>query len=148
VIQAGPAIGRSKAATWLINHGHGSEIITTSKFEDFELHVEFNCGPQSNSGVYLRDRYEVQIETDSVQKPPTHHTGGVSGFLAPSPELLRKPGEWQTFDITSSDEPLRLCRMVKPSSTTRKFQGLPVALLTATKSCLGLSTFRVARRDE
>jgi len=84
----------------LVNHGHGSEIITTSKFEDFKLHLEFNCGPQSNSGVYLRGRYEVQIETDSVQEPPSHHTGGVYGFLAPTPELPRKPGEWQTFDIT------------------------------------------------
>ena len=71
-----------------------------SKFEDFKLHVEFNCGEKSNSGVYLRGRYEVQIETNSEQEPPSHHTGGVYGFLAPSPELPRKAGEWQTFDIT------------------------------------------------
>jgi hypothetical protein len=96
----------SRAGNWkvesgdLVNHGHGSEIITTSKFGDFKLHLEFNCGPQSNSGIYLRGRYEVQIETDSVQEPPSHHTGGVYGFLDPTPELPRKPGEWRTFDIT------------------------------------------------
>jgi hypothetical protein len=96
----------SRAGNWkvegneLVNHGHGSEIITLSKFGDFKLHVEFNCGPQANSGVYLRSRYEVQIETDSVQEPPSHHTGGVYGFLDPTPELPRKPGEWRTFDIT------------------------------------------------
>ncbi len=84
----------------LASNGHGSEIITTSKFEDFKLHLEFNCGPKSNSGVYLRGRYEVQIETDSKEEPPSHHTGGVYGFLAPTPELPRKPGEWQSFDIT------------------------------------------------
>jgi len=84
----------------LVNHGHGTEIITTAKFGDFKLHLEFNCGPQSNSGVFLRGRYEVQIETDSVQEPPSHHTGGVYGFLDPTPELPRKPGEWRTFDIT------------------------------------------------
>jgi 3-keto-disaccharide hydrolase len=84
----------------LVNHGHGSEIITTSKFEDFKLHLEFECGPKSNSGVYLRGRYEVQIETDSAEEPPSHHTGGVYGFLAPTPELPRKSGVWQTFDIT------------------------------------------------
>jgi len=50
--------------------------------------------------VYLRGRYEVQVETDSAEEPPSHHTGGVYGFLAPSPELPRKPGEWQSFDIT------------------------------------------------
>jgi hypothetical protein len=84
----------------LLSPGHGPEIIHDSKFEDFKLHIEFNAPPNSNSGVYLRGRYEVQIETDSVQEPPSHHTGGVYGFLAPSPELPRKPGEWQSFDIT------------------------------------------------
>jgi hypothetical protein len=84
----------------LITPGQGPELINDSKFQDFRLHVEFNCGVNSNSGVYLRGRYEVQVETDSVEEPPSHHTGGVYGFLAPSPELPRKPGEWQTFDIT------------------------------------------------
>jgi 3-keto-disaccharide hydrolase len=84
----------------LVSPGHGPELINTSKFEDFKLHVEFNCGEKANSGVYLRGRYEVQIETNSEQEPPSHHTGGVYGFIAPSPELPRKAGEWQTFDIT------------------------------------------------
>jgi hypothetical protein len=84
----------------LITPGNGPELIGNRKFEDFKLHVEFNCGTESNSGVYLRGRYEVQIETDSAAEPPSHHTGGVYGFLAPAPELPRKPGEWQTYDIT------------------------------------------------
>lgn len=84
----------------LVSPGNGPEIITNSKFEDFKLHIEFNRGPESNSGVYLRGRYEVQIETDSVGEPPSHHTGGVYGFLAPTPELPRTPNEWETYDIT------------------------------------------------
>jgi hypothetical protein len=84
----------------LVTPGNGPELINNSKFEDFKLHVEFNCAANSNSGVYLRGRYEVQIETDSIEEPPSHHMGGVYGFLAASPELARKPGEWQSFDIT------------------------------------------------
>jgi len=84
----------------LITPGNGPELINDSKFEDFKLHVEFKADANSNSGVYLRGRYEVQVETDSVEEPPSHHTGGVYGFLAPVPELPRKPGEWQSFDIT------------------------------------------------
>lgn len=84
----------------LISPGHGPELITDAKFEDFKLHVEFNCGPGSNSGVYLRGRYELQIEDDPVPEGPTMRTGGIYGFLAPSPEQPRKPGEWQTYDIT------------------------------------------------
>jgi len=96
----------SPSAAWkvedgtLVSPGHGAEIINDSKFEDFKLHIEFHCPPNANSGVYLRGRYEVQVETNSIQEPPSHHTGGVYGFLAPSPELPRKPGDWQSFDIT------------------------------------------------
>ena len=84
----------------LVSPGNGPELISDAKFEDFKLHVEFNCGANANGGVYLRGRYEVQIETESQGEPPSHHTGGVYGFIAPSPELPRSPDTWQTFDIT------------------------------------------------
>ena len=84
----------------LVSPGHGPELITDAKFEDFKLHVEFNCAPGSNSGVYLRGRYELQIEDDPEPEGPTMRTGGIYGFLAPSPEQPRRPGEWQTYDIT------------------------------------------------
>jgi len=96
----------ASTATWkiengtLVSPGHGAELITNAKFEDFKLHIEFNCAPGSNSGVYLRGRYELQIEDDPEPEGPTMRTGGVYGFLAPSPEPPRKPGEWQTYDIT------------------------------------------------
>jgi hypothetical protein len=92
-------------ATWkvengtLVSPGHGAELITDAKFEDFKLHIEFNCAKASNSGVYLRGRYEVQIEDDPEPEGPTMRTGGVYGFLAASPEQPRTPGAWQTYDI-------------------------------------------------
>lgn len=96
----------ASTATWkvengtLVSPGHGPELITDAKFEDFKLHIEFNCAPGSNSGVYLRGRYELQIEDDPEPEGPTMRTGGIYGFLAASPEQPRKPGEWQTYDIT------------------------------------------------
>jgi hypothetical protein len=84
----------------LVSNGHGSEIISIPKFFDFKLHVDFNAGTNANSGVFLRGRYEVQIETDSASEPPSHHTGGVYGFLDPIPEQPRKADQWQSFDIT------------------------------------------------
>jgi hypothetical protein len=95
----GPATWKVEAGT-LVSPGQGPEIISDPKFEDFKLHVEFNCAPESNSGIYLRGRYEVQIEDDSLKEPPSHHTGAIYGFLTPSPEMPRKPGEWQSFDIS------------------------------------------------
>ena len=84
----------------IVSPGHGHELINDHKFQDFKLHMEFNCGKDANSGVYLRGRYETQIETESEAEPPSHHTGGIYGFLAPNPEQPRRPDVWQTFDIT------------------------------------------------
>ena len=84
----------------LVSPGNGSELVNDKLFDNFKLHVEWNCGPTSNSGVYLRGRYEVQIENESMGEPPSHHTGGVYGFLRPSPELPRSSGKWHAFDIT------------------------------------------------
>ena len=118
----------NSASTWkveegtLISPGRGPEIISDSKFEDFKLHIEFNCGEKSNSGVYLRGRYEVQVETNSEQEPPTHHTGGVYGFIAPSPELPRKAGEWQSFDVTLVG---RMITVVQNGQTIIDHQEIP-----------------------
>lgn len=84
----------------LVSPGRGPELVTDKTFNNFKLHVEFNLEPKSNSGVYLRGRYEVQIENESADEPPSHHTGGIYGFIAPNPELPRTTGKWQTFDIT------------------------------------------------
>lgn len=84
----------------LVKQGRGSEIVTVSKFRDFKLHIEFNCGPMANSGVYLRGRYEVQIETNAAQEPPNRRTGAVYGFIAPQPPLPRAGNVWHSYDIT------------------------------------------------
>lgn len=84
----------------IIKPGNAPELISERKFKDFKLHLEFNCGKDANSGVYLRGRYEVQVETESQAEPPSHHTGGVYGYLDPTPEQPRTPDVWQTYDIT------------------------------------------------
>ena len=94
------------AASWkvqdgcLVNQSAGANLVTTNSFQNFKLHYEVNCPSNANSGVYLRGRYEVQVEDDSLAEPPSHHMGAIYGFLAPKPEPPRHPGEWQSFDIT------------------------------------------------
>jgi hypothetical protein len=97
--QPGPPVWTVQDGT-LVSPGHGPELIYDGSFTDFKLHIEFKCGEKSNSGIFLRGRYEVQVENDSPQQGPSHHTGGVYGYVAPSPELPRTTGEWQMFDIT------------------------------------------------
>jgi hypothetical protein len=84
----------------LVNAAPGNDLLTEKKFTDFKLHVEFRYPRGSNSGVYLRGRYEVQIEDNYGEEPDSHGIGGVYGFLTPSVNAARKAGEWQTLDIT------------------------------------------------
>ena len=78
----------------------GSNLITDQTFTNFKLHIEFRYPKESNSGVYLRGRYEVQIEDDKGLDPTSHHLGGVYGFLVPSDMMAKDAGEWQSYDIT------------------------------------------------
>ena len=59
------------------------DIITEAEFDDFRLQLEFRYPEGSNSGVYLRGRYEVQIQDDYGKALDTLRLGGVYGFIAP-----------------------------------------------------------------
>lgn len=79
----------------------GANLISEEKFTDFKLHVEFRYQEGSNSGVYLRGRYEVQIEDSPASAHPANILfSGIYGFLAPSEIAALGPGKWQTYDIT------------------------------------------------
>ncbi len=84
----------------LKNRKSGGNLVTDQTFTDFKLHVEFRYPQGSNSGVYLRGRYEVQIADLPSAEPEPGILGAVYGFLSPSENASRKAGEWQSFDIT------------------------------------------------
>ncbi|WP_299578829.1 3-keto-disaccharide hydrolase [uncultured Sunxiuqinia sp.] len=83
----------------MVNTEKGGNLVTNQKFDDFKLSVEFRYPEGSNSGIYLRGRYELQIE-DSKGRADAVSIGGIYGFIAPSVNAAKKPGEWQTYEIT------------------------------------------------
>jgi hypothetical protein len=85
----------------LTNAGGGANLVTSRTFDDFKIHLEFRYPKGSNSGVYLRGRYEVQIEDSKEDAEPRPvDVGAVYGFLLPNENAARGPGTWQTYDIT------------------------------------------------
>lgn len=84
----------------LQNAKSGANLVTVRKFDDFKLHVEFRVPKEANSGVYLRGRYELQVDDAAGLEPSSHHLGGLYGFIAPSESVARAAGEWQTMDVT------------------------------------------------
>jgi len=84
----------------LTNAKAGGNLVTRETFRDFKLHIEFKYPKDGNSGVYLRSRYEVQIEDTPASRVRTEALGAIYGFLAPSDDAAKGPDEWQAYDIT------------------------------------------------
>jgi hypothetical protein len=97
------ALGKNQ---WVVENGvlkspqSGANLVTERKFNDFKLHIEFRCPKGSNSGVYLRGRYEVQIEDSKGKEPQKDLMGAVYGFLLPTEMAAKNADEWQSYDIT------------------------------------------------
>lgn len=84
----------------LVNRETGGHLITKEKFSDFKISLEFNVPEGSNSGLYLRGRYEVQIMDSYGEDASSTATGGVYGFLKPIVNASKPAGEWQQLDVT------------------------------------------------
>ena len=91
---------------WIVESGilkspkPGSNLITDTKFTDFKLHIEFRYEKDSNSGIFLRGRYEVQISDSKGKEPDEIQFSSVYGLLPPNEMVAKDAGEWQSFDIT------------------------------------------------
>jgi len=101
-------------AGWRVQDGYmevvkgSGSIRTTRTFGDCQLHVEWaspsvptgSGQDRGNSGVFLMDRYEVQV-LDSYESR-TYADGMAAAIYGQFPPLVnasRKPGEWQSYDI-------------------------------------------------
>ncbi len=108
---------KSPAPKWKIENGYleivpkGGSIATMEKFGDCRIHIEWATPAQvdpaktgqgrGNSGVFLPGHNEVQV-LDSYQND-TYPDGQAAAIYSKSPPLVnvcRKPGEWQSYDIT------------------------------------------------
>lgn len=79
---------------------------TDAEFEDFNLKAEVRTQKNSNSGIYLRGIYEVQV-VESFGKPlDPHNMGALYSRLTPTVSAEKPIGEWQTLDITLVDRHL------------------------------------------
>jgi hypothetical protein len=75
-----------------------ADIVTRKEFRDFRLHVEFYVAkPGGNSGVYLQNRYEIQV----LDGDKTSHGMGAIINETPSPyHAYKGAGTWNAYDVT------------------------------------------------
>lgn len=73
---------------------------TEKEFEDFNLKLDVNVPEGSNSGVYLRGMYEIQV-LDSYKKPlDSHNMGALYSRITPTVNAEKPAGTWQSLDLT------------------------------------------------
>ena len=79
---------------------HYGNLRTADVFEDFNLKLEVNIPKGSNSGVYLRGIYEIQVVDSYGKELDPHNMGGLYSRVKPSEAAEKPAGEWQTMDMT------------------------------------------------
>ena len=107
---------KGKKSNWVFKDGvltapkAWDSLVTKKAYQDFRMHLEFNVNEikgvdaekNGNSGVYIQQRYEVQI-LNSHGVPPKEYKASYCASLyrlkKPDRIACKKPGEWQSFDI-------------------------------------------------
>jgi hypothetical protein len=90
-----------KVESGILRSAHsGANLVTDKTFTDFKLHIEFRYPKGSNSGVYLRGRYEVQVADNKGMPPLKDYFSAIYGFISPTEMMAKNAGEWQSYDIT------------------------------------------------
>ena len=85
---------------------HHGNLRTDAQFDDFNLTLEVRTQEGSNSGVYLRGIYEVQIAETFGKALDPHNMGALYSRITPSVAAEKPIGEWQTLEITLVDRHL------------------------------------------
>ena len=84
----------------LTNHENVNNIISQQKFKDFKLVVEYKVENKSNSGLYLRGRYELQVLDDAGTEPNVSSHMAIYSRVPPAINASKPAGEWQTAEVT------------------------------------------------
>ncbi len=75
-----------------------NNLVSKQKFMNFKLEAEYKLGENSNSGIYIRGRYELQLVDDFVKSPRADLSHmAIYGRTAPSVKASKPAGEWQTM---------------------------------------------------
>ena len=82
---------------------HFGNLRTDKEFEDFNLKLEVRTQEGSNSGIYLRGVYEIQVAETFGKALDPHNMGALYSRITPSMAAEKPIGEWQTMDITLVD---------------------------------------------
>lgn len=117
----------------VVTVGHG-DAMTTERFGDFQLHLEFNIPympkahgqGRGNSGVYLAGAYELQVLDSYGLKLQNNDCGAIYLQVVPSENACKPPLRWQTYDVTFHKAKVRGGKVVKKARVTVVQNGIEI----------------------
>ena len=95
---------KDRPMNWSVEEGvmtngeKAANLVSKDKFKDFKLNAEYKVGPGTNSGIYLRGRYELQVLDDFGKPPFDRGHMAIYGWKAPAVNASKPQGEWQTME--------------------------------------------------
>ncbi len=101
-----------------------ADVVTKKKYRDFRLHVEFLVvKPGGNSGVYLQNRYEIQVLDGDKS---SHGMGAVINETPAPYHAYNGVGKWNAYDISFRAARFADGKRTEPASVSMYFNGIKV----------------------
>ncbi len=122
-IDGGPVISSNDPAGAGGKYG-AADIVTKEKYGDFRAHVEFFVkDPGGNSGVYLQNRYEIQIlDGDNTN----HGMAAIINEQIPTSDAYNGTGKWNAYDIVFKAARFENGVLTEKARTTIYFNGVKI----------------------
>jgi hypothetical protein len=145
---------RPDPAAWKVVNGYfevvpgSGDIASKEKFGDIQLHVEWmepadirgSSQNRGNSGVFLMGLFEIQVlDSFGSRTYADGQAGAMYGQWPPLVNAVRRPGEWQTYDIAFEAPQYSGNKVAKPASMTVFLNGV---LLHNHKEEMGPTIYR------
>ncbi len=122
-VDSGKAVSTADPAAAGGKYG-AADIVTKKSYRDFRLHIEFLVmNPGGNSGVYLQNRYEIQVVDGEKTK---HGMGAVINETDSPYHAYHGLGKWNAYDIVFRAARFKDGQRVEKAMVTMYFNGQKV----------------------